>query len=112
MNPVFDMEIDELLEFISQENDRLRAYHSGLDADNAPLIQTVKLNEEIGELCDSVLAYDSLQRSKKLAEFEEQEIEDEVADVIITTLLLADSIDVDIEEALENKINAVEERYE
>ncbi|WP_231182850.1 MazG-like family protein [Haladaptatus sp. DYF46] len=106
------METDELLKFISQENDRLRAYHSGLDEDNAPLIQTVKLNEEIGELCDTVLAYDSLQRSKKLAEFEEQEIEDEVADVIITTLLLADSIDVDIEEALENKINAVEERYE
>lgn len=105
------MEMDELLEFTSQENERLRAYHSGLDEDNAPLIQTVKLNEEIGELCDSILAYDSLQRSEKLVVFEEQDIDEEVADVIITTLLLADTIDVDIEVALENKIKAVEERY-
>lgn len=72
----------------------------------------MKLNEEIGELCDSVLAYDSLQRSEKLVVFEEQDIDEEVADVIITTLLLADTIDVDIEVALENKIKAVEERYE
>ena len=106
------MKMDELLEFISQENNRLRAYHSGLDEDNAPLIQTVKLNEEIGELCDSVLAHDSLQRSEKIAEFKEQDIEDEFADVMITILLLADSIDVDIDVALENKINAIEERYE
>lgn len=106
------MDIEELLEFVSEENQRLRNYHAELDENNALLSQTVKLNEEIGELCDSVLAYKSLQRSEKLEEFDEKDIEDELADVIITVLLLADTIDTDIETALENKIKTVEERYE
>jgi NTP pyrophosphatase (non-canonical NTP hydrolase) len=63
-------------------------------------------------LCDSVLTYDSLQRSEKLDDFAERDIEDEFADVIITALLLADTIDVDIEVALENKIEVIEERQE
>lgn len=106
------MDLDELLSFVSTENERLREYHSRLDEENVLLSQTVKLNEEIGELCDSVLAYDSLQRSEKLEVFEEQDLEDEVADVVITTFLLADTIDMDIGAALERRADAIETRYE
>jgi NTP pyrophosphatase (non-canonical NTP hydrolase) len=106
------MELNQLQEFIARENQRLQKHHTGLDAENAPLVQTVKINEEIGELCDTVLAYDSLQRTEKLDEFGKTDIEDEVADVIITTLLLAETVGIDIESALEEKIERIEKRYE
>lgn len=106
------MDLRELLAFISRENQRLQDRHTDLDENIAPLVQTIKLNEEVGELCDAVLAYDSFQRSEKLDEFEEQDLDDELADVLITSLLLADMMDVDVEEALENKIETVEKRHE
>lgn len=106
------MDLDELLEFIASENRRLHEYHSELTDETAVLSQTVKLNEEIGELCDSVLAFHSLQRDEKLETFEEEDIGDEVADVLITALLLADTMEIDVENALENKVRAVENRYE
>lgn len=106
------MKMDELLAFVSRENARLREYHEGLDETRAPVLQTVKLNEEVGELCDSVLAFDSFQRAEKLDAFDEADVAEELADVLITTLLLADSVDVDVERALASKIEVLEQRYE
>lgn len=59
-----------------------------------------------------MLGFHALQRTEKIEDFSEQDVGGEVADVIITTLLLAETIDIDVESALENKIEAVEKRYE
>jgi NTP pyrophosphatase (non-canonical NTP hydrolase) len=106
------MDFEELEAFVEAENQRLFAAHEGLTAEMAPMTQTVKLNEEIGELCEAVLALDSLQREEKLAADGEHDVADEFADVIITAFLLADSIGIDPATALERKIEAVEARYE
>lgn len=105
------MDLATLQSFVAAENERLYEYYD-LGPDEAPLAQTVKLNEEVGELCDSVLGYRSLQRAEKLAGFDERDMDEEFADVIITAFLLADSVGVDVESALEAKIAAVEDRYE
>jgi len=66
----------------------------------------------LGELCDEILAHNSMQRKQKLDNHNKDNLSEEFADVIITTLLLAKAMNVDIEKALERKIEKVNKRYE
>ncbi|HKC14965.1 MAG TPA: MazG-like family protein [Patescibacteria group bacterium] len=75
------------------------------------LYNTVKLNEEVGELCNDILAILKLQRKSKLAKFDKRNIYEEFADVLITTIILAVAAGVDIERALNEKLEKIEERY-
>ena len=105
------MEIKELLKFIETEDRRLREKYGHLDNDKMTLARTVKLSEELGELCSEILASDSLQRKDKLDNYDEENLNSEFADVIITTLLLAKAKGIDIENALKNKIDKINKRY-
>ena len=107
------MELKELLKFIEIEDERLNKQYSGCsNQEKQILARTVKLGEELGELCNEVLAYNSLQRKQKLDNYNKENLPEEFADVIITTLLLAKSMNVDIEKALEKKVDKVNKRYE
>lgn len=75
------------------------------------LYNTVKLNEEVGELCNDILAVLKLQRKSKLAKFDKRNIYEEFADVLITTIILAHVAGVDIERALNGKLDKIENRY-
>ena len=88
------MDLKDLLKFIEIESERLREYYHNIDEDKVILAQTVKLTEELGELCSEVLAHDSLQRKEKLENHNKENIQEEFADVIITTLLLAKSMNI------------------
>lgn len=107
------MDFQELLKFIDTEDERLKKkYGEDMDKEKRILARTVKLTEELGELSEAVLSYNSLQRKDKLDNYKKEELEGEFADVIITTLLLAKSTDVDIAKALGGKIKKIEERYD
>jgi NTP pyrophosphatase (non-canonical NTP hydrolase) len=57
----------ELNKFIKKEDQRLRKYYGNYkDEEKRILVRSVKLTEELGELCDEVLNYSSLQRMEKL----------------------------------------------
>lgn len=71
------------------------------------LAQTVKLGEEIGELCEAVIDICNWQREDK----DETDIESEFADVILTTLVLANTCGVDINKALEAKVDKLQKRF-
>jgi NTP pyrophosphatase (non-canonical NTP hydrolase) len=71
---------------------------------------TVKLNEEVGELCNDILGILKLQRRAKLEKFDKRNIYQEFADIIITTIQLAQVTGVDIERALQDKLKKIEER--
>lgn len=75
------------------------------------LSRTVKLNEEVGELCNDILAILKLQRKAKLEKFDKRNMYVEFADVIITTMQLAMAAGVDIERAVNDKLKKVEEKY-
>lgn len=81
------------------------------DEEKRILARTVKLMEEMGELCDEILAYNSIQRKDKLDKIEEGNLAEEFADVIITSLLLSNVMEVDIEKALEKKMEKINKRY-
>ncbi len=107
------MELKELLEFIDLENRRLieefgKNYSTKKEV---ILTRTVKLTEELGELCDEVLASGGYQRQEKLDKRSSDNLSYEFADVIICTLLLAKSMDIDIKEALVKKIEKINKRY-
>ena len=107
------MELKELLKFIEVEDERLKKYYGSYsDQEKRILARTVKLTEELGELCNEVLAHNSLQRKQKLDNYDKENLSEEFADVIITTLLLAKAMNIDIEKALEKKIDKVNKKYE
>ncbi len=106
------MELRELLTFIEIEYERLEKHYGRSDQEKNILIRTVKLTEELGELCDEVLSYNSLQSKQKLDKFDKDNLLEEFADVVITTLLLAKSMNIDIEKAFEKKIEKINKKYE
>ena len=80
-------------------------------AEKEILTKTVKLNEEVGELCNDILSVLKLQRKSKLDRFEKKNFYEEFADVIITTIQLANAANVDIERAIGDKMKKIEKRY-
>jgi NTP pyrophosphatase (non-canonical NTP hydrolase) len=76
------------------------------------LTKTVKLNEEVGELCNDILGILRLQRKSKLERFDRRNIYQEFADVLITLLQLAIASNVDLNRAVEDKLKAISIRLE
>ena len=105
------MELKDLFRFIEVEDEKLQKRFASLsNKEDVILARTVKLGEEFGELCEEVLAYNSLQRRQKLGNYNEENLREEFADVIITALLLARSMNVNIETALETKMQKLNQR--
>jgi len=72
------------------------------------LSRALKLWEETWELNREILCKFYQRRDK---DFDITELEYEFADVIITTLLLAKSLDIDINKALELKLKKIKNRW-
>jgi NTP pyrophosphatase (non-canonical NTP hydrolase) len=105
--------MNKLIEFIKKEDIRLRKQYGNYgDNEKRVLARAVKLTEELGELCDEVLSHCILQRKEKLEGRDVDNLPGEFADVVITTLLLAEAMGVDIEKGLEDKIKKIDKRYE
>ena len=106
------MDLKELLKFIATEDGRLKKYYGSYpDQEKRILARTVKVSEELGELCNEILAFNALQRKDKLENYDGENLSEEFADVLITVLLLAKATGVDIEKALEKKIEKINLRY-
>lgn len=106
------MTFRELQKFIKIEDERIRKYFDGLeDAEKRTLARTVKLTEEVGELAAEVLAHHNWQRQEKMNKHSHEDLNHEFADVIITTFLLADVMEVNLEKAIRDKIKKIEKRY-
>lgn len=101
-----------MLKFVEVEDARLRGNYASLDREKHILARTVKLTEELGELCNEILAKNLLQRKQKLENHDSEKLSEEFADVIITAFLVAKSLDVDVNKALENKIEKINNRYQ
>jgi NTP pyrophosphatase (non-canonical NTP hydrolase) len=70
----------------------------------------LKLTEELGELSNEVLTKLGLQRQEKIDAYEESHLEDELADVIGSAILLAVELDIDLAEVMKRKIDFTVER--
>lgn len=75
------------------------------------LMKTVKLQEEVGELANEILASLALQRKSKLAKFEKRNLYAEFGDVILATASLANTLGVDLDRAVRNKLEKILTHY-
>ncbi len=71
------------------------------------LAKTVKLTEEVGELANDILATLSLQRKEKLDEFQRTNMYEEFADVVLTVFMLANTLNVDMDRAVRDKLEKI-----
>lgn len=98
------MEIKELKKFIKKEDKRLLKKYPE-SKDKRILARMIKITEEVGELADEILSFDQIKKKDKSdKKNKKQEISEEFADVVITTFLLAETMKIDIEKALKEKI--------
>ncbi len=103
----------KLLKWVEKEKGRLEKNHGKYsDQDKQVFACAIKLGEEFGELCQEILFHSALQRKSKMKKFKKENLSEEFADVLISTLLLAQEMNVDIEKTLENKMKKIDRRYE
>jgi NTP pyrophosphatase (non-canonical NTP hydrolase) len=88
----------------------VRRSHADRSSELFLYTQAAKLVEEVGELHAQLLGRSKLQRRGKAQEFNHASLEDEFADVMICTVILAQVAGVDLAKALLAKMQAVDER--
>ena len=106
------MNLTNLKKIIEDIDQKVKDYYWDEKLTKKELIywKALKLNEEVWELTWEVLSYFGSQRKEKLEEANNESLKWEFADVLITTLLLAKNMDIDIEEALNYKIEKINKR--
>lgn len=106
------MELKQLLEFIDWTLSQAGqgSFYRDQDMTKRIFAQCIKLNEEVWELSSEILWNQWFVRKEKLARYSQQTLMDEFADVIFTTIRLAKLINIDISQALENKMIKIQKR--
>jgi len=106
------MTIEDFQKFIDEQDALFRSTKNTSRTEHERVLaRTVKISEEFGELCDEVLASMGDQRTGKMGDRSIESLSDKFADVVITTFLLAKSMDVNVMEALERKIRKIREKH-
>lgn len=84
----------------------------GIDPSNqyTKYLHMTKIQEEVGELAEELLKSDQLQRREK-GEFNFEDLESELADVIFALLYFADTLGIDIPEMISKRIQKDCRRY-
>lgn len=103
------MTFEEFQAFIDSQDALLRSINKGGTGNHSVLARTVKLGEEYGELCDEVLASISDHWKGKLNK--KRDLPGEFADVVIVAFLLAKAMNVDMREALKDKIKVIRTKH-
>jgi NTP pyrophosphatase (non-canonical NTP hydrolase) len=102
------MDFDKIVKFANNEHERLVTRFDAKDNPKTKYTMLAKLMEEMGELSEAILKNDSLQRSDKKKEI--GEIDYEIADVILCSLVLAKELNVEVEKAIIEKMKKIKLR--
>lgn len=106
------MNMDELVAFARLQEERFKALNVGKFSETERLYaQTVKLGEEFGELCEAIMAHVGHQRADKLEKHSAEHLAHELADCVMVLFILARKLNVDLPQALSEKIAIVNERF-
>lgn len=71
------------------------------------MLQVIKLQEEVGELSQAIIGeYAAVRKEKDYGD-----AASEIADVVITTAVLAARMNIDLEPELQKKMNIIRERF-
>jgi NTP pyrophosphatase (non-canonical NTP hydrolase) len=101
--------MEDFFEFAKIEHERQVKHYKAKGDAKTKYTMLAKLMEEVGELSEAILIQDSMQRKDKLST-SKKELEDELADVLLVTLILSQELEVDVKKALEKKIKKIKSR--
>jgi NTP pyrophosphatase (non-canonical NTP hydrolase) len=95
--------------FLQDQSEYLRKTYGHLSATHTERIysEMIKLTEEVGELADALLTQAGAQRLEKIKAHDVNSVKKEIADVLITTCLLALAMDIDPLEAMREKAKTI-----
>jgi len=100
----------ELLDIIERIDKKLSEPYDNTKPNKETLLRMIKISEEVWELSWDVLTYMWEARQSKIDNFSKENIKWEFADVIITTLMLAKSMNIDINDAIKTKLKKIKDR--
>lgn len=106
------MDLREFDAFIKKEDLRLRKKYGNPSKRIRLLSRTVKLLEEGGEFANAIMLSMQDTRKEKLSKYKERHLEEEFADVVITSALIAKTPGLDIEKAVAAKVKKIDKRYQ
>jgi len=105
------LDIDDLVKFARKKEEEIqKLFDNKLDRDKRVLLQLAKMSEETGELIKEVLKTINMVREEKMDVNNIQKIESELADVIITAIITAEVLNLDLEQLLEKRISELNNR--
>ena len=105
------MTIEEIIKFNKKQHQRLIDLDPSETKEQRNLLGTIKLMEELGEFCEEILGFSLVQREGKNRPQNKEALTEELADVLITTFMLAENLEIDPFLAIENKIKKLDQRY-
>ncbi|PID87375.1 hypothetical protein CSB07_01650 [Candidatus Gracilibacteria bacterium] len=103
------MRIKNLKEKIKIFNEFINKSHKNRTDTERKLLKVSKLPEEVGEFYNEFLISLNFTRDGKTGD--KKELEKELADVILTSLVIAEELEIDIFSVMEEKIDVVFERF-
>ena len=106
------MEIKEITDFIDRTLNKGRYItNEKFSTRERIFMQTIKISEEVWELNNQILWKEWAQRVEKKDKVSQEKLENELADVIFSTVRLARLMGLDVEELLSNKMQILKDRF-
>jgi len=105
------MNIQELQQFIEETKIKINKKYGVIPSSSEELLSSmVKLSEEVWELAEQVMKQRKRQHLDKW-DFILEDMEDEIADVIFATSMIACDIGINLENALERKKKKILQKF-
>jgi NTP pyrophosphatase (non-canonical NTP hydrolase) len=101
--------MNKLIDFAKIETKRLRKKINCSDKEFT-LFSTIKLGEEVGEVNEEILKHFKCARDEKLNN--DNKLSHEIADVMIVAAILAESMNLNLNDILEEKIKINNGRWQ
>lgn len=106
-----DLTIKQLVQDYQEVGNFLNTRWPLKDKNQQIFARTMKIVEELGELADEILTSMNLARDTKIANFSRENMEDEFADVLASLILLANELEIDVEQVMKKKLKFTRDRF-
>ncbi len=101
------MNLKELLYDIDLLSKHFAKTNESITPEKNILLRSIKLSEEIGELNQQILLHLGYWSKEKIEKYSQENMEDEMADVIFSALILSRALNIDTDKALSNKMDKI-----
>lgn len=104
------MELKELLSKTRKIDEYINQNNVQITKNERVLLKAAKLPEEVWEFYNELLKGLNFARKQKW-EYSKEELEKELMDVLITTLVLANELEIDVEKQITKKLDIIFDRF-